>query len=167
MSDFIFQEAKTFIDNAKKLGGNYIGRTATIEEIQLLNDKFGDKIPSWYMKLITKLPLIHMEIGWQAYEPEEDYDGIEYVDIYQPSDMIDESFEAYPGRPILERGFVCIGGDPAGSGNPYFINFDAEHPAVFQIYHDSVDNPDEILKNGKVKAADSLVNFFKNGIILE
>ena len=167
MSEIIFQEAENFIGKAKKLGEKYLGRTATSEEIQLLNDKFGDKIPSWYCKLISQLPLIHMEIGWQAYEPEEDYDGIAYVEIYQPSHMIDESFEAYPGIPILGRGFVCIGGDPTGSGDPYFINFDTENPPVLQIYHDSGDNPDEILKHGKAEVANSLVEFFRNGIILE
>jgi hypothetical protein len=167
MSDIIFQEAENFIGKAKKLGRKYLGRTATREEIQLLTEKFGDKIPSWYYKLISELPLIHMEIGWKAYEPEEDYDGIAYVEIYQPSHMIDESFEAYPGIPILERGYVCIGGDPTGSGDPYFINFDFENPPVFQIYHDLGDNPDDILKHGKEKVADSLVEFFKNGIITE
>ena len=167
MSEVIFQEAKNFIEKAEKLGEKYIGRTATNEEIQLLNDKFGDKIPSWYCKLISELPLIHMEIGWQAYEPEEDYDGIAYVEIYQPSHMIDESFEAYPGIPILERGFICIGGDPTGSGDPYFINFDSQNPPVFQIYHDSGDNPDEILKHGKAEVANSLAEFFRNGVILE
>ncbi|WP_148630928.1 SMI1/KNR4 family protein [Bacillus sp. E214] len=167
MSEIIFQEAENFIEKAKKLGEKYLGRTATREEIQLLNDKFGDKIPSWYCKLISELPLIHMEIGWQAYEPEEDYDGIEYVEIYQPIHMIDNSFEAYQGIQILERGYVCIGGDPTGSGDPYFINFDSENPPVFQIYHDVGNNPDEILKHGKAKVADSFVEFFRNGIILE
>jgi hypothetical protein len=167
MSEIIFQEAEYFIEKAKKLDGKYLGRTATREEIQLLNGNFGDKIPSWYCKLISDLPLIHMEIGWQAYELEEDYDGIAYVEIYQPSHMIDESFEAYPGIPVLERGFVCLEGDPTGSGDPYFINFDSENPPLFQIYHDSGDNPDEILKHGKAEVADSLVNFFKNCIILE
>lgn len=165
MSEIIFQEAENFIEKTKKLGEKYLGRTATSEEIQLLNDKFGDKIPSWYCKLISELPVIHMEIGWQAYEPEEDYDGKAYVEIFQPSHMIDESFEAYPGIPILERGFVCIGGDPTGSGDPYFINFDSENPSVIQIYHDSGDTPDEILKHGKAKVADSLAEFFRNGIV--
>lgn len=151
MVDIIFREAKTFIEKAKLLGDQYIGRVATTEEIELLNEKFGEKIPIWYYKLISDLPLIHMEIGWQAYEPEEDFDGIEYVEIYQPSHMVEESFETYPGIPVLGRGYVCIGGDPTGSGNPYFIKFDADNPPVFQIYHDSGNNPDEILKHGKAK----------------
>ncbi|MED4531238.1 hypothetical protein [Metabacillus fastidiosus] len=167
MANIIFQEAYNFIEKVKKLDNKYLGRTATKEEIELLNDKFEEKIPNWYYKLISELPLIHMEIGWQAYEPEDDYDGIAYVDIYKPDHMIDESFEAYPGIPILERGYVCIGGDPTGSGAPYFINFNCDNPPVFQIYHDAGDNPDNILEYGKVKVADSLAEFFKNGIILE
>lgn len=167
MTNLVYQEAKSFVERAKKRGGNYLGRTAANEEIVLLKNRFGTKIPEWYYTLISELPIIHMEVGWQAYEPEEDYDGIEYVEIYQPSHMIDESFEAYPGIPIFERGYVCIGGDPTGSGDPYFINFDSDHPPVYQIYHDSGDHPDEILKHGRVKVAPSLVEFFKRGILLE
>ncbi|MFC3885090.1 hypothetical protein ACFOU2_17095 [Bacillus songklensis] len=44
-----------------------------------------------------------MGIGWQADEPEDDCDGVQYVELYQPSPMIDESFNAYPGIPILEK----------------------------------------------------------------
>lgn len=164
MSQAIFEEAENFIKKAKK---SNIGRTATKEEIEQLKNKFGDKIPNWYVQLIAEVPLIHMEIGWQAFEPEDDYDGIAYVEMYQPSHMIDESFEAYPGIPILERGYVCIGGDPTGSGDPYFIHFHDENSPVYQIYHDFGDNPDEILKHGKAKVADSLMEFFKNGFVLE
>ncbi len=106
-----------------------------------------------------------MEIGWQAHEPEEDYDGIEYVEIYEPQHMIDESFEAYPGIPILEKGYVCIGGDPTGSGDPYFVDFNFNNPPIFQIFHDSGDQADEILEQGKVKVADSFTDFFMKGII--
>lgn len=35
-----------------------------MEEIQILNDKFWDKIPSWYYRLVSEIPLIHMEIGF-------------------------------------------------------------------------------------------------------
>lgn len=167
MSENIFEEAKKFIEKAEKIGNNNLGRTATNEEIKLLKEKFGDKIPSWYYHIISELPLIHMEIGWQAYESDDDYDGIEYVEILEPKHMIEESFEYYPGIPIIEKGYVCIGGDPSGSGDPYFVNFYTENPPVYQIYHDSVDQADEILKNGKAKVANSFAELFRNGIVLE
>jgi hypothetical protein len=165
MSECIFEEAKKFVEKARKTEENHLGRTATNEEIELLKERFGDKIPSWYYHLISELPLIHMEIGWQAYESDDDYDGIEYVEIHEPKHMIEESFEYYPGIPISAKGYVCIGGDPAGSGDPYFVNFDTDNPPVYQIYHDSGDEADEILKNGKVKVANSLTELFKNGIV--
>jgi hypothetical protein len=142
MSVYIFEEAKKFIDKAGKIDKNQLGRTATNEEIELLKEKFGDRIPSWYYYLISELPLIHMEIGWQAYESDDDYDGIEYVEILEPKHMIEESFEYYPGISIIEKGYVCIGGDPSGSGDPYFINFNSDNPPVYQIYHDSGDQVD-------------------------
>jgi hypothetical protein len=161
MSEYIFEEAKKFIDKAGKIDKNQLGRTATSEELALLKEKFGDRIPSWYYYLISELPLIHMEIGWQAYEPDDDYDGVEYVEILDPKHMIEESFEYYPGISIIDKGYVCIGGDP------YFINFNSDNPPVYQIYHDYGDQADAILKNGKAKVAKSLVELFRNGIVLE
>ncbi|MBM7656541.1 hypothetical protein [Neobacillus cucumis] len=111
------------------------------------------------------MPLINIEIGWQASESDDDYDGIEYVQILEPIQMIEESFDYYPGIPIIEKGYVCIGGDPSGSGDPYFVNFKTNNPPVYQIYHDSGDEADEILKNGVVKVANSLSDLFKNGIV--
>jgi hypothetical protein len=161
MPDAVFQEAEKFIEKARKLGDKYVGRVATKEEIEILKDKFGDKIPTWYYKLISELPLIQMAIGWKAFEPEEDFNGIIFVKINQPIDMIEESFEYYPGIPILEKGFVCIGEDMSGGGNPYFINFNSTNPPIFQIYHDSGHTSEDILKYGKRKVAHSLVDFFR------
>lgn len=163
----IFQEANAFTVRAKKLGQSFIGRTATSEEIALLHTNFGKILPDWYRSLIAKVPLIHMEIGWQAFQPEGAFDGITYVEIYQPRDMIYESFKAYPGIPILEHGYVCIGGDPIGSGDPYFVHFQSNQSAVYQIFLDAGDNPEQILKYGKVQVAASLDDFFKKGIVLE
>ncbi len=163
----IFQEANAFTVRAKRLGQSLIGRTATSEEIALLHTNFGRRLPDWYGSLIAKVPLIHMEIGGQAFKPKEDFDGTAYVDIYQPRDMIYESFKAYPGIPILEHGYVCIGGDPIGSVDPYFVHFESNHPAIYQIFHDADDNPEQILKYGKVQVAASLDDFFKKGIVLE
>ena len=160
-------EAKQFLDRAKQLDEKYIGRQATQEEINQLVTAFGDKLPSWYIHMLRELPLIGLEVGWQADEPEDDYDGIQYVDIFKPEQMIDESLEAYPGIPILEKGYVCIGGDPTGSGDPYFINFSSENAPVYQIYHDVGDTAEDILKHGRVKVADSLAEFLHAGIVFE
>lgn len=42
----IFQEANAFTVRAKKLGQSLIGRTATSEEIALLNTNFGKILPN-------------------------------------------------------------------------------------------------------------------------
>jgi len=167
MENIILNVAKSFIERAKLLSEETLGRTATEEEINLLKHKFGSKLPDWYCFLISELPLIHMEIGWQADEPEDDYDGVQYIEILAPKDMIDESYNAYPGIPILNKGYICIGIDPSGSGDPYFINFNNPEYPVFQIYHDSGDQPEEILSRGREKITDSLRELFENGIISE
>ena len=165
MENTIFNVAKSFIERAKLLSEETLGRNATEEEINLLKQKFGSKLPDWYCFLISELPLIHMEIGWQADEPEDDYDGVQYIEILAPKDMIDESYNAYPGIPILDKGYICIGGDLSGLGDPYFINFNHADYPVFQVYHDSGEQSDVILSEGREKVTDSLKEFFQNGII--
>lgn len=162
MSNIVYIEAQAFISICQKNGEKYLGRTATQEEIELLGNKFGELIPIWFLNLISELPLIKMEIGWQAHEPEDDYDGIESVEICTPQFMIDESFNAYPGIPILDKGYVCFGIDPRGSGDPYFINFKEDNPSVYQVYHDAGDEAETILLYGKVLVANTLSDLFKN-----
>jgi len=162
MENTIFNMAKSFIERAEILSKATLGRTATDEEIKLLKQKFDSKLPDWYCSLISEIPLIHMEIGWQ-----DDDEEVQYIEILTPKDMIDESYNAYPGIPILNEGYICIGIDPSGSGDPYFINFNNPEYPVFQIYHDSGDQPEEILSRGREKVTDSLRALFENGIILE
>ena len=161
----VFQEAKAFVTRARRLDHSLIGRTATKKEIALLDAYFGDRIPDWYCRLITEVPLIHIEVGWQAYEPEDNCEGLAYVEIYQPRDMVYESFKAYPGISILNRGYVCIGGDPIGSGDPYFIHFDADSTAVYQVFQDAGVDAVQILAHGTKQVADSLADFFQKGIV--
>ena len=161
----VFQEAKAFVTRARRLDHSLIGRTATKEEIALLNAHFGDRIPTWYCRLITEVPLIHIEVGWQAYESQDSCEGLAYVEIYQPRDMVYESFKAYPGISILNRGYVCIGGDPIGSGDPYFIHFDADSTAVYQVFQDAGVDAVQILAHGTKQVADSLADFFQKGIV--
>ena len=161
----IFQEARAFSARARLHDHSFISRTATKKEIALLDAQFGDRIPAWYHHLIAEVPLIHIEVGWQAYEPKDGYDGIAYVEIYQPRDMVYESFKAFPGISILERGYVCIGGDPIGSGDPYFVHFDVDSSAVYRIFHDAGENPLQILTHGTIQVADSLADFFQKGVV--
>ncbi len=167
MTEQVFQEARAFTARARKLGQSLIGRTATSEEIDLLHMNFGFRLPDWYRHLIAEVPLIHTEVGWQADEPGENTNGIACMEIYEPRDMIYESFKAYPGIQILRYGYVCIGGDPTGSGDPYFVHFESNQSAVYQIYQHAGDNPDRILNKCRVQVAASLEDFFKNGIVLE
>jgi len=162
-----YYEAKQFVERATQLDEKYIGRQATQEELNQLLSVLGNTIPDWYIHMLRELPLIGLEVGWQADEPEDGYDGIQYVDIYKPAQMIDESIQAYPGMSISEKGYVCIGGDPTGSGDPYFIDFSSKDAPVYQVYHDVGHRAEDIIKHGRVKVADSLAEFFCAGIVFE
>ena len=60
------------------------------------------------------------------------------IQLYDQAAAISEA-EFYPGIVVKDDGFVPIGGDPTGSGDPYFINAHDDSPgAVYRIYHDMV-----------------------------
>ncbi len=52
-------------------------------------------------------------------------------------------------------------------GDPYFVHFESNQSAVYQIYQHAGDNPDRILNKCRVQVAACLEDFFKNGIVLE
>ncbi|HEY4261510.1 MAG TPA: hypothetical protein VGM98_15180 [Schlesneria sp.] len=61
------------------------------------------------------------------------------IGLYDEAAAIEEACQFYPGLIVKEHGFVPIGQDLTGSGDPYFINTKDDSPGpVYRIYHDSV-----------------------------
>jgi hypothetical protein len=61
------------------------------------------------------------------------------MELYDEAAATEEACEFYPGLIVKEDGFVPIGQDLTGSGDPYFINTrDDSAGPVYRIYHDSV-----------------------------
>lgn len=164
MYEMIFKQAEAYLEKYRQINED-TGRTATAEEVQLLKEKFGDLIPDWYYRLISQLPLIDAEVAWQAYEPDEDFDGLASVQFLSAEDMILESFEYDPGILVRSKGYVCIATDPGGSGDPYFVKFDRADPAVLQIYHDFFDEDANLTEYDYVTVAESFSALFANGIV--
>jgi hypothetical protein len=97
------------------------GRCATLEEIANINQQCNGILPDWYGKLLTKYPICGLEIGWQQSEPDEDDNGVSWMEWSNPTMMRGETFESYPGIAIYKHGFLNVGTCSHGSGNPYFI----------------------------------------------
>ncbi|MDB5341834.1 MAG: hypothetical protein JWP89_211 [Schlesneria sp.] len=61
------------------------------------------------------------------------------IGLYDEAAAREEAFEFYLGLVVKEDGFVPIGQDLTGSGDPYFINTRDDSPGpVYRIYHDSM-----------------------------
>src|SRR5262249_1587234 len=119
-------------------------------------------------ELITTVPLCGLELGWQAQEPDGDFDGVEWMQWSDPRNMRSESIECYPGLAILDHGYVNVASDLSGGGDPYFIAAGkSEEPSREQIYHDVSDEGSEILAEGRNLVAKSLSGFFRKALVQE
>jgi hypothetical protein len=101
---------------------------ATEEQYAALATSFGLPLPQWLSALLQNYSLCGAELFWQAYPPEDDFDGRSYIVLADPGNMAAESTELTPGCDILPLGFVCIAADGDGIGDPYFIPLDKEDP---------------------------------------
>ena len=147
------------MERAKAAG--QCGKPATAKAMTQLVKDMGDRIPSWYVELLVGYPLCGLEIGWQADEPGDDYDGIAWIQWSDPDNIRSESLECYPGLAILEKGWINVASDAMGGGDPCFIPTDqGDNPPVFQVYHDVSDKAEVILAKGCRQVAPSLSDLF-------
>ena len=143
-----------------------VGRKATFEEIKYINQKCNNIIPDWYAELLIRYPICGLELGWQQFEPEEDFDEVNWMVWSNPEMMQSEMIEAYPGIAIYKYGYMNIASCSHGSGDPYFMNInESKNPPVLQVFHDVSDNYEVIVKQGIDIIAGRLSDFFKNAIV--
>ncbi|MTB49771.1 SMI1/KNR4 family protein [Lewinella sp. W8] len=116
-------------------------------------------LPPWYVEFLTTFPINGLIIDFEV-NPDDER-SIEFVGF---EGVQDEFYDLYPGCAIGQLGYICIGEDPTGSGDPYFINIhEGENPPVYQIYHDVSDVGEEIIQGGRDKVAGQLSELFVVG----
>lgn len=136
--------------DSKLITGQNMDKSA----FEALNMKANNLIPTWFVELHVKYPFAKMNL--KLPDPE-DADGEYSLTISPPEWIESELFELMPGCCIAELGYISIAEDANGSGDPYFINInEGTNPPVYQIYHDISEEAHEIIKEGKVKIANSL-----------
>lgn len=125
-----------------------------------LNSLLTFELPDWLIELNTTLPLCGLEIEWKR----NDLNGL--IEWANEDAIRVESLDCFPGIAILNRGFVNIGSDPYGTGDSYFIPTNkGNNPPVFQIYHDTSEDPDEILSSGLLEVSPRLSDLFQNAVL--
>lgn len=93
--------------------------------------------PFWWLLFLSENQLI----GKEASIPE-GFDltgeGAELM-FYNAVESEEETKDFYPGIIVSADGFIPIGCDLSGSGNPYFINTnDGANGPLYRVYHDAV-----------------------------
>lgn len=160
MNPAVLSEASALLTRAEANGN--IGSVEDAAEWGRLNSELGGIIPAWYIELMTTVPLARLELGWQAFEPEPDDDGLLWLWWMDADSVRSEMLEAYPGIPLLRVGYLCVAGCSHGSGDQYFIPTDqGDDPPLYRIDHEAGDEADEILANGRETVATSLSEFFR------
>ena len=165
MNQQLLNEARNLVERANA-GGGKSGVLADTAQMETLRENLGGRLPRWYIELLTTVPLCYLEMGWQALEPTRDDDGVNWVEWLGPRDIESESLESYPGKPILERGYICVGGCSHGSGDQYFLAVEeGDDPPLYQIDHESGSDADTILSEGRERVSSSLSEFFRMATI--
>jgi hypothetical protein len=89
------------------------------------------------------------------------------IGLYDEAQAKDEADNFYPGLMVKPDGFVPIGQDMTGGGDPYFINLNDNPPGpLYRIYHDSVHDRDYDRDEAIVRVLDSyeeLLRFLPGG----
>ena len=146
------------------------GKILSEKELESLNKKLNGLIPNWFIEVITETPLAGLEVGWQAFPPEEDYDGVEWVTLLDAELLSECNIDSYPGSFLWPLGYFTFGYGAAWAGNCFAFNpQEGEDPAVYEVWHDTARNTDEMIKafkenKGVKKVSESFSGFFDNAI---
>lgn len=149
------------------------GERADPQKLQRLNQKMGGIIPKWYIEAITTHPFCNLQLGWQKFEPEDDFDGIEDVQILN-TDLLEEiNCDSYPGIYLLPANYLVIGYGASWAGNCFVIPTDhSDDPPIYEVWHDEAHSTEELVTaikseaGGCEKVADKLSIFVRNAIAL-
>lgn len=134
------------------------GKVLERDDLEALNSKLDRLIPEWYIDIVTTMPLSGLNIGWQAFPPEDDFDGVEEITLLDTSLLNECNLESYPGKHLLKIGYFSFGYGSNWAGNCFAFNpMDGSNPPVYEVWHDAAQNPEEMLAAIKERNGVSLV----------
>ncbi len=163
INEHLKKSVESFLLKAKTSGIE--GKLISKKDFNELNIKLNGIIPNWFIELFSSYSLAGIGFDFQAYEPEEDFDGLMPFEFADSVNIFNETEECSPGCYIQEIGYFCIGTDPSGGGNPFFINKkDLDNPKIYQVYHDVSNDANEIENEGMEIVGQSLSEFLDKAI---
>ena len=120
---------------AGQLHGSIVSHSASSRAIMRLRPLNVD----WIADGIARFPLVGSRFEIPSFL---DMTGLGARLVWlHPDEMLAEATDAYPGITALLLGYVPIGGDLTGSGDPYFCQCGANDDSrLFRIRHDCIDD---------------------------
>src|SRR5262249_20981011 len=102
----VIDAAKKLAARAKKKG--QLSDTIPAVDVEDLCEQLRLEAPPWLTELFPMVPLSGLELGWQADEPEPDFDGVAWMQWSDAANIRSESAECFPGCAILTLGYLNV-----------------------------------------------------------
>lgn len=130
------------------------GRALTTADVREVEARLGVRLPDRLVDFLTGTPVVGLTF---AFDDSADQSGLG-VDLrwMTPDQAVSEGTETYPGIAAVPLGFLPVGIDLGGSGDPYFVRLD--DLALVRIPHDAV--RDRKLLVGQVEVVSPSVEEF-------
>lgn len=123
-----------------------VGRVLVRADLDALNQKLDGLIPDWFIEIVTTLPVSGVNIRWQAFPPDDDFDGIEEITLLDTSLLNECNLESYPGKYLWINGYFTFGYGANWAGNCFAFNPDeGSNPPIYEIWHDAAHDPEGML----------------------
>ncbi len=142
-------------------GEEPIPATASAEEVAVLQNDLGGRLPAWYIELLTTVPLCYLTFEYQSED-----DATYFLYWNDPANLRSESLDLWPGQPILERGYICIVGVDGVGDSLFFSVEEGDDPPLYYIAHDSGADADTVLA-GRENFAPSLSVLLRGATVTE
>lgn len=152
----------TLLIELQKIESSLYGSKMTkLEADELARNIPPELLPAWLMEALENYPLLGVCF---SLDEDDDESGLG-VDLkwFTVDQIIEEALYAYPGKVVLDLGYLPIAACLAGSGDPYFLKMKGgvpDDPALVRILHDLVSENDNYPENEIEIVCSNLSRFF-------
>lgn len=152
----------TVLTELQKIESSLNGSKITKSEAGNLTKNLPTELlPAWFMEALQNYPLSGVCF---SLDEKDDESGLG-ADLkwFSADQMIEEALSVYPGKAVLNFGYLPVAACLAGSGDPYFLKMKGgslDDPVLVRIPHDLVTEDDGYSESGIEVVCSSLSRFF-------
>ncbi len=129
---------------ALRAGG--VGEVCDREALRALNERADGAIPAWYIDLLATFPLAGLELGWQSFDPEPDFDGMTWIVIADVHMLEAIMLDAYPGMYLYGHGYLPFAYGSLNAGNVFVLETASGDPPIYEVWHDISQDPNVLVQ---------------------